>query len=432
MRAPQKAAPAPAPARSNEWRNYCLDVMVFSASCPGTGSLLAEERVIRLASYRQLQALSNVLENVGVVDGLDYFFLPSEYNLRPPTASELRVVVQGRAYLAERDAMMGEVPVLPASALASAQGHPLLVLSLDQGSIGAAGVGFAESLGMMIHAKWDKFHRLMRDINGALSGACGGAFLKARIFSAHLWAVNHKPFGTGLFSTAKVWMLNTFMALASAQSNVFRKYAPAIAHDFGMCLDSEEDYIDLFDAVPFMAKSFTRTMDVAKMGRWFSWNSCGHQQLQEFWVAKMIYEFDLAGEVQDPDEAEVGFADLEAAAQKKTPREELAALKAANGGIKHTSIRTSIRTSIYTPIYIPTSMYISMSMYTSMPMYTPTSMHIILRCRCICGSTCTCGCTLMSRYMSVCPLIYMLFFQNAGGRDHDMSTPTRGTHGAYV
>ena len=186
------------------------------------GSLLAQERVERLASYRQLQAFSNVLANVGVVDGLDYFFLPSDYNLRPPTASELRVVVQGRAYLAERDAMMGEVPVLPASALASAQGHPLLVLSLDQGSIGAAGVGFAESLGMMIHAKWDKFHRLMRDINGALSGACGGAFLKARIFSAHLWAVNHKPFGTGLFSTAKVWMLNTFMALASAQSNVFR------------------------------------------------------------------------------------------------------------------------------------------------------------------------------------------------------------------
>ena len=122
--------------------------------------------------------------------------------------------------------------------------------------------------------------------------------------------------------------------LASAQSSVFRKYAPAIAHDVGMSLDTEQDYVDLFDAVPHLALSFRRTLDVARMGRWFSWNTCAHQQLREFWVAKMILAQHLDGSVVDPDEAAVGFDDLEGAARAKTPQAELAALKAANGGFK--------------------------------------------------------------------------------------------------
>ena len=73
--------------------------------------------------------------------------------------------------------------MLPDAALATAQSNNLLVLSLDQGSVGAAGIAFAESIGMMSHAKWDKFHRLMRDINLTLSSVSGGVFLKYRIFS---------------------------------------------------------------------------------------------------------------------------------------------------------------------------------------------------------------------------------------------------------
>ena len=48
----------------------------------------------------------------------------------------------------------------------------------------------------------------------------------------------------------------------------------------------------------------------------------------------MILAHHLDGSVVDPDEAAVGFDDLEGAARAKTPQAELAALKAANGGFK--------------------------------------------------------------------------------------------------
>ena len=132
----------------------------------------------------------------------------------------------------------------------------------------------------------------------------------------------------------KTCILNVFMALESPQSPLFRKYACAIAHEYGIILEDEDDYQDLFDAIPDLAKSFRTVCDVAKMGRWFSWNACAEQQLKEFWVAKMLYEHHLGDEVEDPDDAAVGFEDLEKVARAKTPRAELSALASAQGGIK--------------------------------------------------------------------------------------------------
>ena len=93
-------------------------------------------------------------------------------------------------------------------------------------------------------------------------------------------------------------------------------------------------------------------MDLAKMGRWFSWNHCASEQLGEFWIQRMILEDHLevgsspcssAGQqdrpcssagLVDPDETGVAFDDLQAAAAAKTPQAQLAQLKAANGGLK--------------------------------------------------------------------------------------------------
>ena len=62
---------------------------------------------------------------------------------------------------------------------------PLLVVGLDQGSIGAAGMAFASNaLGMMIHVKFDKFHRLVRDVELSLKHAVGGVFLKCQLCSS--------------------------------------------------------------------------------------------------------------------------------------------------------------------------------------------------------------------------------------------------------
>ena len=307
--------------------------------------LCKERRLERVAAFRQLQALSNVIKQTGLWGGIDDFRLGDDYNIDAIEEGEVRVVQTGEVH----DHAWRVCPengtakrVLPDAALAPAQSNAekLLVVSLDQGSVGAAGIVFAqESMGAMVFAHWDKYHRLMRDINLAMNGTASGLFLKTRIFSAHLWSLNYKPWGTGLFGTQKKQLLNIFMATQGPSSPIFRKYAPRIAETLDRQLETEEDYTALFDDLPFLARSFTAAMDVAKMGRWFSWNSCARDQLGEFWVQKMILEDHLgvgspcasAGQ-RDPDETENPFDDLLAAAKAKTPQAELAQLKAANGG----------------------------------------------------------------------------------------------------
>ena len=51
----------------------------------------------------------------------------------------------------------------------------LLVMALDQGSVGCAGVAFAEdAMDAMVHSKWDKFHRVVRDCKLSFQHACQG------------------------------------------------------------------------------------------------------------------------------------------------------------------------------------------------------------------------------------------------------------------
>ena len=117
--------------------------------------------------------------------------LPSDWStVRPIVPDEVRVVREGamldRALLVNLRTRQVK-PILPDSALASqdallaaTQGINLLVLGLDQGSIGAAGYAYSDSMGALIHVKWDKFHRVIRDINLAVEHSCNGLFLKQK------------------------------------------------------------------------------------------------------------------------------------------------------------------------------------------------------------------------------------------------------------
>ena len=63
----------------------------------------------------------------------------------------------------------------------------LLLLMLDQGSIGTSGVAFsAFHLKKLIYAKFDKIHRLIRDLKGAEQDCLGGVFNKTKLWSAYL------------------------------------------------------------------------------------------------------------------------------------------------------------------------------------------------------------------------------------------------------
>ena len=77
------------------------------------------------ATHSKREVLGTLIYSweIGIATHGDLQYLPMSKRL-------LSSEIDSQEHL-KRDAMMGEVPVLPASALASAQSHPLLVLSLD-------------------------------------------------------------------------------------------------------------------------------------------------------------------------------------------------------------------------------------------------------------------------------------------------------------
>ena len=149
--------------------------------------MAAERRLQRVATYRQLQAYSNILHQAtGGRLTLDSFRLPANVHARPVQPDDVRVLregdIQDRAFLYNK-ATQTSVQMLPDDLV----DVPLLVLGLDQGSIGTAGQAYAEEvMQSMVHTKYDKFHRVIRDIKLSFQHSCNGIFLTTVAFVA--WA----------------------------------------------------------------------------------------------------------------------------------------------------------------------------------------------------------------------------------------------------
>ena len=286
----------------------------------------------RVASYREMQALSHTIRRLTKSDfhGIQDFKLPDSVALRPVRAEEERGVLpsaDGRTAWAffHREGEEGaKTPVLPPS-FASTQGSMprLLVLGLDQGSKGAAACAFGILfLGLICYVRWDKFHRLIRDLKLTLEHSCGGLFLKTQLYTSYIWSVNYKPLpALGNYGTVKKDILHAFLSPArnTIQSERFRKYGPRIVSSFNekppagsastrpcdnagfqidhalkmgqnLSFDTIADQQQLFDNLPAIARSFVNVLSMSKLGRWFSWQDCAHEQLPEFFASKMLLE----------------------------------------------------------------------------------------------------------------------------------------------
>ena len=86
-----------------------------------------------------------------------------------------------------------------------------LILCLDEGSIGMAGVGAAAFyLKKMVWVKPDKIHRVIRDLKLAEGHCCGKIFEKTKLWSAYLFGLNARPFNSGTNFTLKESLLRDF------------------------------------------------------------------------------------------------------------------------------------------------------------------------------------------------------------------------------
>ena len=144
---------------------------------------------------------------------------------------------------------------------------PILVLGLDQGSIGLAGMAYA-MCDNMVHVKCDKIHRAIRDFKNSMSRCLKGLFLSAQLHSSYIFALNYKPFGSGGFHQQKKDMMEKFVSTTSpANSSLWDAFREKIALDLGRELSGDEHEIEnmLADVDSFMKKG-----SLVKSSRWFS------------------------------------------------------------------------------------------------------------------------------------------------------------------
>ena len=193
--------------------------------------LRLHKKLTRVASYRQLQGCSHQIYNLsGGQDTLATFKLPADANVRPVQQGEVRCTLSTESgdHAVIKNCETGEtLRVLP-HGLTTVK---LLLLQLDQGAQGMAGVAFVEYfLGWMVTAKFDKIHRIIRDLKQAAQAV--PVFTKTKLWSAYLYSLNKRPFGSGAHGTAKTRMMEAFMETVTTSSPVFIKYMPRLAKEW--------------------------------------------------------------------------------------------------------------------------------------------------------------------------------------------------------
>jgi hypothetical protein len=155
------------------------------------GHIAAAHKCERVCAYRQLQAISHMTKQLHN-RSLDDYDEPAAHT-DAVRSSERRVKGPDNVtYIVDLDTGTMK-PVLPLGL----NDVPLLVLLYDQGAIGAAGSGFTDHLGKIILMKFEKIHRLIRDLKLSMQHSCGGVLLKAQVYSSNLWNYHNKPFGSG-------------------------------------------------------------------------------------------------------------------------------------------------------------------------------------------------------------------------------------------
>ena len=140
-----------------------------------------EMKLERVAAYRQLQGYSHMIFQVtGGMLTLDDFHLPQSCCVRPVQHNEMRQSVQEGnitvAYIRNKDTAERRL-VLPQDV----SQVRMLILGLDEGSSGTAGVAAAAfQQKKTVWAKFDKIHRIIRDLKLAESHCCKKNFFEIK------------------------------------------------------------------------------------------------------------------------------------------------------------------------------------------------------------------------------------------------------------
>lgn len=175
--------------------------------------LLAEGSRLRMAGYRLFQAISHQIQLLtDHTMSLNSFMPPAEMQaaLLPVPLDVTRVVTGHFVRLVKKNG--GEESTVSLLSLAKL---PLLVVGMDQGSVGMGCAAFLSETGAaMAHFYWDPYHRLIRDLKLAASDCppdVKGQIQQGLLCGSYLYSLNYKPFAKAGFHDEKKSLLNSFM-----------------------------------------------------------------------------------------------------------------------------------------------------------------------------------------------------------------------------
>jgi hypothetical protein len=86
--------------------------------------------------------------------------------------------------------------------------------------------------------------------------------------------------------------MEAFELQCDINSAVFLKYLPKIARQWKLPYGTVSEKQAIFNFVLEMA-SFRQHLSHPKLANWFAWNKSAHEQIPEFYAAKMVKESQL-------------------------------------------------------------------------------------------------------------------------------------------
>lgn len=190
---------------------------------PGEFNLATEvERICarreqeRLHSYRFIQAISNQLLQLSSGNIQLESFVPAPHlclePLRPGDGIERR---ESGVYFLRHPVVHVSDENAVKQDLSQVQDLPLVTLLMDQGTTGMAAGAFMLSKNFLVHIKWDKIHRLVRDCKLAAKVA---KLNEAIAMTSYAWSINYKPYGSGAFFEEKKAVLESFLCSESCEA----------------------------------------------------------------------------------------------------------------------------------------------------------------------------------------------------------------------
>jgi hypothetical protein len=256
--------------------------------------LAQQQKLQRVSSHREWQALSHSLYQATGTVTLDSFEIPAGIQWQRVSGDNQRAVRSDEhvntAFIFDRHTR-SKVPVFPPSLTSDDLKDMLqLTVAMDSGSVGRAAAMFAvHKLGLNIYVVYDKIHRLIRDVKLAAEKAAGGTLYRALLHICFVFSLNQRPFGSGEWFHKKRELLAFFMDTTTPDDDIFKNFADFIASDRGVTLESSDDREALFWSLAELP-SFTRKGVAPKMMRWFSVHELWEERSREFYALKMILQ----------------------------------------------------------------------------------------------------------------------------------------------